>query len=139
MRSRDRKRLVQGLVEELGLTDDEIRGYFTGPAHLPWHRMQNIDRWQGPLPVSWLDGQEELQRKIVRRERELGMRTVLPAFAGHVPQAIKRIFPTPDIRSLGEWAGFKEPYTYSFLNPMNTIIFKNPEKVSGGVGRDVWH
>lgn len=41
---------------ELGLTDDEIRGYFTGPAHLPWHRMQNIDRWQGPLPVSWLDG-----------------------------------------------------------------------------------
>lgn len=87
---------------ELGLTDDEIRGYFTGPAHLPWHRMQNIDRWQGPLPVSWLDGQEELQRKIVRRERELGMRTVLPAFAGHVPQAIKRIFPDADIRSLGE-------------------------------------
>lgn len=106
---------------ELGLTDDEIRGYFTGPAHLPWHRMQNIDRWQGPLPVSWLDGQEELQRKIVRRERELGMRTVLPAFAGHVPQAIKRIFPDADIRSLGEWAGFKEPYTCWFLDPMDPL------------------
>ena len=26
---------------KLGLTDEEIRGYFTGPAHLPWHRMCN--------------------------------------------------------------------------------------------------
>ncbi|MBR7129163.1 MAG: alpha-N-acetylglucosaminidase N-terminal domain-containing protein, partial [Tidjanibacter sp.] len=45
----------------LGLTDEEIRNYFTGPAHLPWHRMQNIDYWQGPLPKGWLEGQEELQ------------------------------------------------------------------------------
>ncbi|MFB0973639.1 MAG: alpha-N-acetylglucosaminidase TIM-barrel domain-containing protein, partial [Bacteroidales bacterium] len=27
---------------EMGLTDEEVRNYFTGPAHLPWHRMQNI-------------------------------------------------------------------------------------------------
>ena len=27
---------------KLGLTDEEIRGYFTGPAHLPWHRMCNL-------------------------------------------------------------------------------------------------
>ena len=25
---------------DFGLTDEEIRSYFTGPAHLPWHRMQ---------------------------------------------------------------------------------------------------
>ena len=33
---------------KLGLTDEEIRGYFTGPAHLPWHRMCNLDGWQKP-------------------------------------------------------------------------------------------
>ncbi|NLI35971.1 MAG: alpha-N-acetylglucosaminidase, partial [Bacteroidales bacterium] len=41
--------------KKFGLTDPEIRAYFTGPAHLPWHRMSNIDGWQGPLPISWLE------------------------------------------------------------------------------------
>ena len=36
---------------KLGLSDKEIRHYFTGPAHLPWHRMLNIDYWQGDLPM----------------------------------------------------------------------------------------
>ena len=35
---------------KLGLPEDEVRGYFTGPAYLPWHRMANIDGWCGPLP-----------------------------------------------------------------------------------------
>ena len=61
---------------EMGLTDEEVRNYFTGPAHLPWHRMQNIDRWFGPLPHSWLDGQLELQKRITARERELNMKPV---------------------------------------------------------------
>ncbi|GAE21118.1 alpha-N-acetylglucosaminidase [Bacteroides pyogenes JCM 10003] len=71
---------------KLGLTDEEIRSYFTGPTYLPWHRMANIDGWNGPLPKHWLDTQVELQKKILARERELNMRPVLPAFAGHVPE-----------------------------------------------------
>ena len=55
----------------LGMTDEQVRSYFTGPAYLPWHRMANIDRWNGPLPKSWLDGQVELQKLILKREREL--------------------------------------------------------------------
>lgn len=70
---------------DLGLTQEEVRNYFTGPSHLPWHRMLNIDYWGGPLPQSWLDGQLKLQQQITARERELNMRPVLPAFAGHVP------------------------------------------------------
>ena len=38
---------------KLGLRDEEIRGYFTGPAHLPWHRMCNLDGWislNGSMP-----------------------------------------------------------------------------------------
>ena len=64
-----------------GLTDEQIRAYFSGPSHLPWHRMSNIDYWQGPLPQEWIDGQAELQKKILKRERELGMTPILPAFA----------------------------------------------------------
>ena len=102
---------------DFGLTDEEIRSYFTGPAHLPWHRMQNIDRWGGPLPVSWLENQKELQKQIVARERELNMKPVLPGFAGHVPPCIKRIYPDAPLASLGDWAGFDSICWCKFLDP----------------------
>ena len=92
--------------KKLGLDDKQIRSYFTGPAHLPWHRMANIDYWQGELPHSWLDHQLELQKKIVTRERELNMTPVLPAFAGHVPADLKKIYPNSKINLLGHWGGF---------------------------------
>lgn len=74
----------------MGLSDEEVRAYFTGPAHLPWHRMSNVDYWQSPLPKDWLVQQEELQKRILARERELNMTPVLPAFAGHVPAELKK-------------------------------------------------
>jgi alpha-N-acetylglucosaminidase len=109
---------------EMGLSDQEIRKYFTGPAYLPWHRMNNIDYWQGNLPMSWLNDQEELQKKIVSRERELNMRPVLPAFAGHVPQELKRIYPDARISKLTKWGGFTEDYICSFLDPMDPLFPK---------------
>ena len=41
--------------KEIGLHDKEILSYFTGPVYLPWHRMANIDSWNGPLPIEWLE------------------------------------------------------------------------------------
>ena len=100
----------------LGMTDKQVRSYFTGPAYLPWHRMANIDGWCGPLPKQWLDQQTALQQRIVERERALNMRPVLPAFAGHVPGALRELFPDADIQSLSSWAGFDEQYRTYFLN-----------------------
>lgn len=106
---------------EMGLTDEEVRSYFTGPAHLPWHRMQNIDRWGGPLPQCWLDGQLELQKQITARERELNMKPVLPAFAGHVPRELARIRPDAPITQLKAWCGYSDEYACSFLDPMSEL------------------
>lgn len=106
---------------KLGLTDEEIRGYFTGPAHLPWHRMCNLDGWQSPLPKEWLSSQAQLQEQIVARERELNMRPVLPAFSGHVPAALKRIYPDIQTTKVSEWGGFADPYRCTFLNPMDSL------------------
>ena len=100
----------------LGMTDKQVRDYFTGPSYLPWHRMANIDGWCGPLPKEWLEGQTALQQRIVERERALNMRPVLPAFAGHVPGALRDIFPDADIQALGSWAGFDNQYRTYFLN-----------------------
>ena len=108
--------------KKIGLTDEEIRSYFTGPVYLPWHRMANIDGWNGPLPMQWLESQAELQKKILARERELNMTPVLPAFAGHVPAALKRIHPDANIQYLGKWAGFSVSYRCHFLNPEEPLF-----------------
>ena len=108
--------------KKLGLEDNEIRAYFTGPAHLPWHRMLNIDYWQGPLPHSWLDHQEKLQKQIISRERELGMKPVLPAFSGHVPYELKRVYPNARINKMSQWGGFDTLYRSSFLDPTDTLF-----------------
>lgn len=108
--------------KKFGLTDEQIRNYFAGPAFLPWHRMANIDHWEGPLPMSWLTNQVELQKKILARERELDMRPVLPAFAGHVPEALKTKYPNAKITSLGEWSGFAKKYESYFLDPFDTLF-----------------
>lgn len=108
--------------KKFGLTDQEIRSFFTGPAYLPWHRMANIDHWEGPLPMSWIESQAELQKLIVKREREFNMKPVLPAFAGHVPFAIKAKYPTAKITSLGEWGDFDEKYRSYFLDSFDPLF-----------------
>lgn len=113
--------------KEYGMTDEQIRSYFTGPAHLPWHRMSNLDKWGGPLPKSWLESQKELQKKILSRERELGMKPVLPAFSGHVPEALGKVRPDAKITKLSSWGGFSDEYRSFFLDPMDPL-FKEIQK-----------
>ena len=83
----------QRVWKSFGITQAELDRYFTGPAYLPWHRMGNIDYYEGPLPQGWIDQKCTLQKKIMDRMRELGMCPVVPAFAGSVPEAFKRIHP----------------------------------------------
>ncbi|MBR0174728.1 MAG: alpha-N-acetylglucosaminidase [Bacteroidales bacterium] len=113
----------QKVWRKYGLSDEQIRSYFTGPAHLPWQRMCNIDRWQGPLPQSWIDGQAKLQKRILRRERSLNMTPVLPAFSGHVPAELKDVLSDNiDCHPVRRWAGFDEQYRCTFLSPTDPIF-----------------
>ncbi|MDE6240002.1 MAG: alpha-N-acetylglucosaminidase [Muribaculaceae bacterium] len=106
----------------LGLSDEEIRSYFTGPAHLPWHRMCNLDGWQSPLPKEWLEEQAELQKRIITRERELSMRPVLPGFAGHVPEAFAKRYPDAITTTVSEWGGFPAEFRCTYLSPTDTLF-----------------
>lgn len=113
----------QKVWREYGLDDGDIRAFFTGPAHLPWHRMLNIDRWQGPLPQSYIDGQRDLQKQILARERSLGMTPVLCAFAGHVPEALRKKHPEMKIGRIAPgWGGFSPEYGCYFLNPLDPVF-----------------
>ena len=111
--------------KEFGMTDEEIRSYFSGPAHLPWHRMANLDSFGGPLPMSWIVGQKELQQQIVAREREFNMTPVLPAFAGHVPKRFAEMHPEADIQQLSAWCGFEPTYFLHSADPLFPKIQKS--------------
>ncbi|MCY2930132.1 MAG: alpha-N-acetylglucosaminidase C-terminal domain-containing protein [Planctomycetota bacterium] len=93
------------VYRKMGLTDDELGQFFAGPAYFAWGWMGNLDGWGGPLPPSWIDSHRDLQKKILARERELGMTPVLPAFSGHVPQALAKKFPKAKIQRL-HWDAF---------------------------------
>lgn len=90
--------------KKLGLTDEEILSYWGSPAHLPWTRMGNISHHVGPVPMEWIDGQIELQHKILDKMRSLGMTPICPGFAGFVPQEIKRLYPDLKLNEMS-WSG----------------------------------
>ena len=71
----------------LGVTDQETRAWFNGPAFLTWSRGQNSHGGSiaGPLPRSWMRSQWDLQIQILARARNLSMIPVLPGFQGNVP------------------------------------------------------
>ncbi len=90
--------------KELGLTQEEIDSYYTGPAHLPWNRMGNIRQVGGTLTDTWHSNQLELQHKLLKRMRELGIEPVIQGFAGFVPPAITRLHPSVKLH-LTNWGG----------------------------------
>jgi alpha-N-acetylglucosaminidase len=108
------------VLREFGFSRQQIGAFLVGPAYLPWGWMANIDGLGGPLPDSWIDGHVALQRKILARERSLGMTPVLQGFTGHVPKVITQVIPGAQIHQTGDWsAGF--PGTY-FLDPHDSLF-----------------
>lgn len=109
--------------QDYGLSADQVRAYFSGPAHLPWHRMANLDRWGGPLPLSYIEGQEHLQVQILARVRQFGMKAILSGFAGHVPPEIARIKPQSKITRIGAgWGGLTADYATTYLDPTDPLF-----------------
>ena len=65
--------------------------------------MGNLRAFGGPLSDEWIDAQAALQRRILARQRALGMQSVLPGFAGFVPDALSRVHPNAKIEPSTQW------------------------------------
>ena len=103
--------------KQMGLTDEEINGYFVGPAHLPWMRMGNVSGIDGPLNADWHKNQLALQHKILERMRSLGMKPICPGFPGFIPEAFKRIYPDLHIVET-HWGGAFHNWMISPTEPL---------------------
>lgn len=111
----------QRVYKSLGFTDKDLSGFFSGPAYFNWFWMGNLDGWGGPLPQSFMDKHEVLEKQILKRERELGMTPILPAFTGHVPPSFKSKFPNAKLKKT-DWQGFPDVYILDPDDPMFTTI-----------------
>lgn len=107
------------VYKELGFKDSELDSFFSGPAYFAWFWMGNLDSWGGPLSFTWMNNQKELQQKILERERELGMKPVLPAFTGHVPTSFITHFPNAKLKKTNWNSGFADTY---ILDPEDTMF-----------------
>jgi alpha-N-acetylglucosaminidase len=114
----------QKVYRNMGFTDTELAGFFSGPAYFSWLWMGNLDGWGGPLPQHWIDSHEALQKKILTREREMGMTPVLPAFSGHVPPSFKYKFPQAKLRKTNWGQGFSDVYLLDPADPLFAEIGK---------------
>ncbi|HOV83199.1 MAG TPA: alpha-N-acetylglucosaminidase [Paludibacteraceae bacterium] len=111
------------VYKSLGFSDEDLKDFFSGPAYFSWFWMGNLDGWDGPLPLSFMQKQEELQKKILQQERSLGMTPILPAFTGHVPPSFQEKFPQAKIRKTS-WVNFPEVCILDPNEPLFTEIGK---------------
>ena len=111
------------VYHKLGLTDDDLKSFFSGPAYFNWFWMGNLDGWCGPLPQSFMEKHEQLQKQILYRERSLGMTPILPSFTGHVPPALIEKF--PDVKAKNtQWVNFPKTYVLDPSEEMFSEIGK---------------
>lgn len=108
------------VLKDFGFSSQQVGDFLVGPAYLPWGWMANIDGLGGPLPDSWIDSHIALERRILARERALGMSPVLQGFTGHVPQSITQVIPGTVLHRTGDWsAGFSGTW---FLDPHDSLF-----------------
>jgi len=75
----------RNMLLRLGYTEEEVGKFIAGPAFLAWWEMNNLEGWGGPLPLNWYKQQEALQKRILKRMHEYGMKPVLPGYSGMCP------------------------------------------------------
>lgn len=101
------------VLTKLGYTKDEINEFIAGPAFQGWWLMNNLEGWGGPNPDSWYKQRETLQKQILKRMREYGIRPVLPGYSGMVPHNAKERLGL-NVSDPGLWCGYRRS---AFLQP----------------------
>ncbi|MHC4117085.1 MAG: alpha-N-acetylglucosaminidase TIM-barrel domain-containing protein [Planctomycetota bacterium] len=109
----------QAVGERLGFGDEQMEAFLAGPPYLPFGWMGCLDGWGGPLPADWISKHEQLQKKILARQRALGMTPILQGFTGHVPPAVAEEFPEARLHKV-HWI----EWSTHLLDPLDALFAK---------------
>lgn len=82
----------RNMLLKMGYSQSDVDSFIAGPCFLAWWEMNNLEGWGGPNPDSWYKQQEQLQKQILARMKELDIHPVLPGYSGMVPsQFLKNV------------------------------------------------
>jgi len=124
----------RNMLLKLGYSEEEVGRFIAGPAFLAWWAMNNLEGWGGPLPRSWYERQEKLQRQILARMKHFGMHPVLPGYCGMVPHDAKERLQL-NVADAGLWNGFQRPANLMPTDPrfaeIATLYYNELTKLFG--------
>ncbi len=123
----------QAVCRRFGMTEAEIDAFLAGPPYLPFQWMGCLDGHGGPLPKDWISRHAELQKRILARERELGMTPVLQGFTGHVPEALLHKFPEAKAQKIHwiEWNTWMLDPTSPLFQEIGAAFLEEQSKLFG--------
>ena len=120
---------------EYGFTEREALAYLSGPAYWPWQLMTNLEGAMPPPDRRYVEQSISLGRKILERERSLGMTPIQQGYSGHVPRLFRQKFPQARIRETGGWCGFPPTAQLDPLDPLfarfGLSLLKKQEELFG--------
>lgn len=77
------------VFQDFGMTEDEVLAFMGSAAFLPFTWHGSVRYHGGPMTREWIESHVELGRRIMERQRSLGMKPILPGFAGYVPEMLR--------------------------------------------------
>jgi alpha-N-acetylglucosaminidase len=101
------------VFQQFGLSTEEALSFIGGAAFLPFTWHGSVRHHGGPLTKSWVEAHVELAQNVISRQRSLGMKPVLPGFAGYVPAGL-----SSDSSFPVEWMGV----THHVLGPADPFF-----------------
>jgi alpha-N-acetylglucosaminidase len=122
------------LWRETGMSEAQVADSLSAAPFLPWQRMGNIGGYRAPLSPAG-SRRSTSCRSGSLPGCALGMKPVLPAFAGYVPEAFAKAHPKARIYKMRPWEGFAPTY---WLDPSDPLVRATGETVSRALQPDLW-
>ena len=124
----------RNVLLKLGYTKAEANSFVAGPAFQAWWLMNNLEGWGGPNSDNWYQQREQLQKRILKRMKELGIHVCLPGYSGMVPHDARQRLGL-DVADPGLWCDYTRP---AFLLPTDkrfheiaALYYKEQQRLYG--------
>lgn len=111
----------QNTLRRLNFTEEEILKFLPGAGYEAWWLMGNLEGFGGPVSQEFIAKQTDLEKKMLARMNELGMKPVFQGFYGMVPNSLKSKYPNARIKEQGQWLAYQRP---AFLDPADPLFDK---------------
>lgn len=121
-----RESVYADLYRSMGLSDEVIRKYESGPAYSPFQQIGCVNGvHSNPYFFKYADKRKALNHDLLNMFHKLGITPIAPGFTGFVPEELKDVEEYKDIKLVQtQWSGNWN----HVIDPSSGDTFKNIQK-----------